>query len=391
MGGTSTDVAVCVVGPSRDHPRDAASATSPCAPPPSTSRASAPAAARSPTSPRRPGRCGSARESAGAAAGPGLLRARRDRADGDRRERRPRPSAAAPARRRDELDADAATPRSHAWPRRAAPDVDGDRSRRSSTWSTRRCSARCASSRCSAAARRASSRSSPSAAPAACTRTRSRGSSAPIPVIVPAESGVLSALGFIASEIKNEFSQTFIRSIAATHAGRGPQAVRRARRHARATGSTRRASRSPTRTSGSSSTCATPAGLRDPDRAGAASSSPRSSSPRWSGRFGEEHQPPLRVRARRRRGDRQPAGSSRPDASRSRSSRRARWAPTDRIGGADAARSRCGRPGGPLDVPTYERAALEPGMAIERLRDRRAVRRDHGRAARATSPPSTPG
>src|SRR5204862_214635 len=31
------------------------------------------------------------------------------------------------------------------------------------------------------------------------------------PVLVPPESGVLSALGFVASEVKNEFSQTFIR------------------------------------------------------------------------------------------------------------------------------------------------------------------------------------
>ena len=43
------------------------------------------------------------------------------------------------------------------------------------------------------------------------------------PVIVPEESGVLSALGFIASEIKNEYSQTFVRSIAATT----PDAVRK--------------------------------------------------------------------------------------------------------------------------------------------------------------------
>ena len=43
------------------------------------------------------------------------------------------------------------------------------------------------------------------------------------PVIVPEESGVLSALGFIASEIKNEFSQTLVTSIAATT----PDAVRR--------------------------------------------------------------------------------------------------------------------------------------------------------------------
>ena len=41
-------------------------------------------------------------------------------------------------------------------------------------------------------------------------------------MIVPEESGVLSALGFISSEIKNEFSQTFVRSIAATT----PDAVR---------------------------------------------------------------------------------------------------------------------------------------------------------------------
>jgi N-methylhydantoinase A len=42
------------------------------------------------------------------------------------------------------------------------------------------------------------------------------------PVLVPEESGVLSALGFISSEIKNEFSQTFVKSIAATT----PDAVR---------------------------------------------------------------------------------------------------------------------------------------------------------------------
>jgi N-methylhydantoinase A len=36
------------------------------------------------------------------------------------------------------------------------------------------------------------------------------------PVIVPEESGVLSAMGFISSDIKNEFSQTFVRGIAST-------------------------------------------------------------------------------------------------------------------------------------------------------------------------------
>jgi N-methylhydantoinase A len=38
------------------------------------------------------------------------------------------------------------------------------------------------------------------------------------PVLVPPESGVLSALGFVASEVRNEFSQTFIRDAAATTA-----------------------------------------------------------------------------------------------------------------------------------------------------------------------------
>ena len=43
-------------------------------------------------------------------------------------------------------------------------------------------------------------------------RTRWRAILGCYPVIVPQEPGVLSALGFISSDIKNEFSQTFIRS-----------------------------------------------------------------------------------------------------------------------------------------------------------------------------------
>jgi N-methylhydantoinase A len=43
------------------------------------------------------------------------------------------------------------------------------------------------------------------------------------PVIVPEESGVLSALGFISSEIRNEFSRTVVKSVAATT----PDAVRK--------------------------------------------------------------------------------------------------------------------------------------------------------------------
>ncbi len=37
------------------------------------------------------------------------------------------------------------------------------------------------------------------------------------PLIVPEESGVLSALGFISTDIRNEFSQTYVRSVASTN------------------------------------------------------------------------------------------------------------------------------------------------------------------------------
>ena len=66
-------------------------------------------------------------------------------------------------------------------------------------------------------------------------------------------------------------------------AGRRPRAVRGARRPARATGSTRRASTSPTRTSASSSTCATAARATRSRSSWTASSSPRSTSRRSSG------------------------------------------------------------------------------------------------------------
>ena len=46
------------------------------------------------------------------------------------------------------------------------------------------------------------------------------------PVLVPPESGVLSALGFVASEVKNEFSQTFIRDAHATTAEEVGQRLR---------------------------------------------------------------------------------------------------------------------------------------------------------------------
>ena len=183
------------------------------------------------------------------------------------------------------------------------------------------------------------------------------------PVIVPEESGVLSALGFISSEIKNEFSQTFVKSIAATT----PDAVRkpfealtaRARDWLDAESVdvadqdvrfildmrySRQGYEIPIELDGVELAALDLAALERQVRRGA--------------------QPPLRVRARGRRGDREP--ESRRDRPRpaSRSSRRVRRA------GSDASEAQTGTqqvwtPEGTLDVPTYARAALEPGMAIE--------------------------
>ena len=90
MGGTSTDV--CLVARRRARRRRRAPRgrrASRCGCRRSTSTRSAPAAVRSPA--RRRGRAAwSGRRSAGADAGPGVLRARRDRADRDRRRPRAR-------------------------------------------------------------------------------------------------------------------------------------------------------------------------------------------------------------------------------------------------------------------------------------------------------------
>ena len=81
-------------------------------------------------------------------------------------------------------------------------------------------------------------------------------------------------------------------------------------------------------------------------------------------RFGEEHTPPLRLRARGRRGDREPEGRRDRPRPAARSSRRARRAATD-ASTAQTGTQQVWTPEGTLDVPTYARAALEPGMAIE--------------------------
>ena len=103
------------------------------------------------------------------------------------------------------------------------------------------------------------------------------------PVIVPPESGVLSALGFVASEIKNEFSQTFIRDAAATT----PAEISRSARPCwpaqaddwlgRRAG--RRSADRLDRVRGRHAL--PPPGLRAPDRAGR-TSSPACRSRRWS-------------------------------------------------------------------------------------------------------------
>ena len=63
----------------------------------------------------------------------------------------------------------------------------------------------------SAATTRATSGSSPSAARGRCTPTRSRASSAPTRSIIPSTPGVLSAFGFLAADVQNEFARTYLR------------------------------------------------------------------------------------------------------------------------------------------------------------------------------------
>ena len=77
------------------------------------------------------------------------------------------------------------------------------------------------------------------------------------PVVVPKNPGVLSALGFIQSEFKNEFVQTFIRStIDLDRAALAAQFADPDRTRARP-GWRRRGSHPPTSASSTASTCAT--------------------------------------------------------------------------------------------------------------------------------------
>ena len=160
MGGTSTDVAVCVSGRPEitretnvgDFPVRA----------PAVDVASIGAGGGSiayvaeATGALRVGP-----ESAGADPGPGVLRPRRDGRDGHRRERRARPPAAAAAGRRDRARRRRRLRAVARGRRGARRRRRGDRPRDRRAWSTRPCSARCASSPCSGAGCRASSRSSP--------------------------------------------------------------------------------------------------------------------------------------------------------------------------------------------------------------------------------------
>ena len=207
------------------------------------------------------------------------------------------------------------------------------------------------------------------------------------PVIVPEESGVLSALGFIASEIKNEFSQTFVKSIAATT----PDAVRkpfealtsRARdwldsesvavadqdvRFILDMRYSRQGYEIPIELDGVELAALDLAALER--------------------RFGEAHKPPLRLRARGRRRDREPEGrrdrprplpelEARPEGEATRRRRR-------------PARSRSGRP--------RERSTSRPtrGPRSSRAWRSRATRSSSSTTrrrscSRATAPSSTPG
>ena len=211
-------------------------------------------------------------------------------------------------------------------------------------------------------------------------RERARAScSARYPLIVPEESGVLSALGFVASEIKNEFSQTFMRSIASAT----PDEIRvpfeaLSRTRPRVARSRARRRRRPGRALHPRHALR-PAGLRDPRRARRRRA--RGARPACA-RTLLRRSPPsaLRLRARGWCGDREPA--RRRDRTRTLPEVAAR-----EEGAADASSAQTGTqpvwtPAGVVDMPNYERTALAPGMAVRRVRDRRAVRRDDGRPAR---------
>ena len=149
----------------------------------------------------------------GAVPGTRLLRQGRRGADGNRCERGARPPPSEPARRRDGAGGRCRVGRGSARSRAPSTWTSTRPPRGSSTSSTRTCSERSGSSRCRRVSIRATSPWSRSAAQVHCTATRSASSRGCFPVIVPPTPGVLSALGFLCSDTKNEFARTYIRTI----------------------------------------------------------------------------------------------------------------------------------------------------------------------------------
>ncbi len=148
-------------------------------------------------------------------------------ADRHRRQRRARPPAAAAARRRDGA-------RRRRGPRGGGRARQPARARRargrapgSSTSSTRACSARCAWSPCRRGCRRREFALVSFGGAGGLHANALAALLGCFPVLVPPESGVLSALGFVAAEIKNEFSQTLIRDADGDHGRRGARAAAR--------------------------------------------------------------------------------------------------------------------------------------------------------------------
>ena len=230
IGGTSTDVAVCLDGRPQ-MTRETRSGSSRSRRPASTVQpigAGGGSIAWVSRRPRAPARRPAER---GRAARARLLRHRWQRADGDRRQCHSRPPAAAAGRRRHD-------PRRRGWPARPSGAWRRSWRRRSpeaaaagdgSTSSTRTCSAPCASSRC----RRASTRADHGALVAfggagAAARQRARPPARLLSRDRAAEPGVLSALGFVAAGFANEFNQTLIRPLADL----APEDVRGAARRA---------------------------------------------------------------------------------------------------------------------------------------------------------------
>ncbi len=177
MGGTSTDVAVCVAG-RPEITRETSVGDFPVRAP-AVDVASIGAGGGSiayiaeATGALRVGP-----QSAGAVPGPACYGHGGTGGNRHGRQRRPgAPPAAAPRRRHGAGRGCGTIGRSHGSQTLAGPAWRRPRAR-SWTWSTRRCWARCGSSRFSGAVRPATSPSLPSAAPAACTRTHSRRSSA---------------------------------------------------------------------------------------------------------------------------------------------------------------------------------------------------------------------